>query len=149
MYSNKDYLVKDMQGVPSEQAEGDRNWIVLGLYASGTEEEPLIKVEGMSPMAPDAFAKWLWHASKKVLPPARPLARDPKNVWVAEKQTKEELARMSKWREEWNKVKRKYPTKSKKEIDEIVRDKIKSKEQFEKDWKVALEESLDGFLAGL
>lgn len=143
MYQNKFYTnTINLEGAPKEPAQPGRVWLMLGLQGAGTEQVPLVKLEGLEPMAPEDFAKWLWAASQEPKQPARPLDREPKGIWRAEEQSKESLARMSKWREEWNRARRKYPTKSKKELDALVREKLAGQERFEANWKEALEQNL-------
>lgn len=136
----------NIEGAPREQAEAGKTWLVLGLYASGSGEGVRIKVEGLPPMTPDEFAKWLASACVKPEHPARPLTRNPKGVWVAERASKEELAKMTRWREEWNKARRKYPSKTKAELDSLVREKIAGQERFQANWKEALEANLEALL---
>ena len=144
-----DYLRTNIPEAPKEKPEEGRNWVLLGLYASGSRDKPLIKVEGLEPMSPEEFAQWLWHASKETKLPARPLSRDPKPLWRASEQSKEELARMSKWREEWNRIKRKYPSKTKEEIDQLTKEKIDAERKFKEGWNEALEYELAHLLDDL
>ena len=139
--------ITKIEGVPAEETEPGRTWLLLGICGAGGKDNPLVKVEGLEPMTPQEFAKWLWTASQEPGERIRPLGREPRGIWKAEEQSKETLAKMTKWREEWNKVRRKYPSKTKQEIDEIVREKLAGLERFQENWKEALEQNLDALIA--
>ena len=69
--------------------------ILIMLKAEGTNENPMLQIEGMPAMTLANAAQWLWEHSITPKRPERPISREPRGIWKAELASPQEHKDMS------------------------------------------------------